>query len=101
MQILKGHLVSPLGDPGSNPAGLQKKFIFQIHFFNFFWSFYLNNKVVPSRGCIENVSRPPKEANLTIAQAKLSMTKVLERDELLGQIFTNFVRFLVIFELKK
>ena len=35
-KFLRGHLLAPPGDPGSNPAGLQKNLFFQIHFFTFF-----------------------------------------------------------------
>ena len=52
-QILKRHLVAPPGDPGSNPAGLQKSF-----FQNLFFLLFLGP------GIQSIVSIAPKRSNL-------------------------------------
>ena len=43
-QILKAHLVAPLGDPGSNPAEGEIFFLhFFLHFFALFWFILLKD----------------------------------------------------------
>ena len=67
-QILKSDLVAPPSDPGSNPAGLRKKNIFSNTFFHIFFVLLPKTQSGHLVANLEKVSRPSKEANLTITQ---------------------------------